>query len=184
MKIIGICGSPRKGNTEILLREALNGAKEAGADTELILLREKNIELCDGCLVCEKTGECHINDDMQKIYKKLTESDVIIFGSPTYYNNVTALFKILIDRTNVFYLKNNLKNKIAAIICVGGMKLNEGSIENAAKQIKIFCEIQGMKVVGKLLVSATISNEVLENKKILKKARDLGVKIVKSIVNK
>jgi multimeric flavodoxin WrbA len=184
MKIIGICGSPRRGNTETLLIEALKGSKGTGAKTELILLREKNIEFCGGCLSCEKTGKCHIDDDMQEIYKNLIESDAIIFGSPTYYNNVTALFKNLIDRTNVFYRNNDLKNKKAAIICVGGMKLNEGSIENAAKQIKIFCEIQGMKVVGKLLASATKSNEISKNKEILNKARNLGVKVVKSIVVK
>ena len=182
MKVIGICGSPRKGNTEKLLREALNGAEKAGANVELILLREKNIRLCDGCLTCEKTGKCHINDDMQEIYEKLTQSDAVIFGSPTYYDNVTALFKNFIDRTNVFYLNKNMKNKIAAIICVGGMKLGEGSIENAAKQIKTFCEIHGMKVVGKLLTSATKPNEISKNKKIVKKARNLGIKVVKSIV--
>ena len=181
MKVVGICGSPRKGNTETLLREAVNSAKEKGADTELILLKDKNIKFCDGCLTCEKTGKCHINDDMQEIYKKLTQSDAIIFGSPTYYDNVTALFKNFIDRTNVFYLNKNLKNKIAAIICVGGMKLYENSIENAAEQIKIFCKIHGMKVVEKLLVSATKSNEISKNKKIINKARNLGRKIVKSI---
>ena len=184
MKIIGICGSPRKGNTETLLIEALKGAKGANADVELILLREKNIKLCGGCLTCEKTGKCHINDDMQEIYKKMLESDAIIFGSPTYYNNVTALFKNLIDRTNVFYHNNGLKDKKAAIICVGGMKLNEGSIENAAEQIKIFCEIQKMKVVGKLLASATKPTDILKNKEVLKEARNLGIKVVKSLVKK
>lgn len=181
MKIIGISGSPRKGNTETLLKEALNDAKEREVDTELILLREKNIEICGGCLVCEKTGKCHINDDMKEIYKKLVQSDAIIFGSPTYYSNVTGLFKNLIDRTNVFYINNALKNKSVAIICVGGMKLNEGSIENAAKQIEIFCEIHKMKIIGKLLASATKPNEISENKKFLKEARNLGMKIVKSI---
>jgi multimeric flavodoxin WrbA len=184
MKIIGICGSPRKGNTETLLNEALKGAKENGIDTELILLRDKNVELCDGCLICERTGKCHIDDDMQEIYKKLKQSDAMIFGSPTYYDNVTALFKNFIDRTNIFYLNNDLKNKLAAIICVGGMELNKGSIENAAKQINIFCEIQKIKVVGKLLASATEPNEISENKKILNKARDLGLKVGKIIVSK
>lgn len=184
MKVIGICGSPRKGNTETLLIEALNGAKEMRVDTELILLRDKNIKFCDGCLSCDDTGECHIKDNMQEIYKELTQSDAIIFGSPTYYNNVTGLFKNLIDRTNVFYHNNDLKNKIAAIVCVGGMKLGKDSIENAAKQIKIFCEIHEMKVVGELLVSATKPNEISKNEKILKKARDLGIKVVKNIVSK
>jgi multimeric flavodoxin WrbA len=184
MKIIGICGSPRKGNTETLLKEALNKVEEMGLDTELILLRNKKIEFCDGCLICNTTGQCHIDDGMQKIYEDMTRSDAIIFGSPTYYNNVTGLFKNFIDRTNVFYPNKNLKNKIAAIICVGEMKLNEGSIENATEQISIFCRIHKMKLVGRLLASVAKKNEISQNQKILKKARDLGLKVAKIIVSK
>ena len=76
MKILGICGSPRKGNTEFLLRETIKVAKEKGAEVELIFLREKRIEFCDGCLRCDETGKCHLRDDMQEIYKKLEESDI------------------------------------------------------------------------------------------------------------
>jgi len=57
MKVVGICGSPRKGNTEWMLRKLLGGAAKAKAETELILLREKNISWCDGCLSCEAGGE-------------------------------------------------------------------------------------------------------------------------------
>jgi multimeric flavodoxin WrbA len=85
MKILGICGSPRKGNTEFLLRKALKAAREKGAETELILLREKRVEHCDGCSKCEKTGECHIRDDMQEIYNKLEDADAIVLASPNYY---------------------------------------------------------------------------------------------------
>ena len=53
MKVVGICGSPRKGNTEWMLRKLLEGAAREGADSELILLREKDIRTCDGCLTCE-----------------------------------------------------------------------------------------------------------------------------------
>ena len=53
MRILGICCSPRKGgNTEILLREALEGAREAGCETELILVAGKKIAACDGCNSC------------------------------------------------------------------------------------------------------------------------------------
>ena len=53
MKVLGIVGSPRKGgNTEILVREALTAAKEAGAETEIVLAADKNITGCDGCSSC------------------------------------------------------------------------------------------------------------------------------------
>ncbi len=67
MRLLGICGSPRKGNTEWMLARVLESAREAGAETELVLLRQKDIKLCRGCLTCEvgrnrKPGECVIKD--------------------------------------------------------------------------------------------------------------------------
>ncbi len=64
IKAAGICGSPRKGgNTEILVKEALQAAEEVGARVEFIHLGEKEIKFCDGDLDCVKSGECRIKDD-------------------------------------------------------------------------------------------------------------------------
>ena len=72
MKILAVSGSPRKqGNTEILLDEALQGAKAEGAGVELYRISGKNIQPCDGCWTCMKEGRCHIKDDMQELYEKL-----------------------------------------------------------------------------------------------------------------
>jgi multimeric flavodoxin WrbA len=61
MKVLGIVCSPRKGgNTEILVQEALAGAKESGAEIELLRIREMKIGPCDGCMTCYQTGECRI----------------------------------------------------------------------------------------------------------------------------
>ena len=91
MKVIGIVSSPRKGgNTEILVREALKAAREAGAETELVSVAKKSISPCDGCGACEKNGICKIKDDMQVIYQQLESADGIVFGTPVYFLNVTA----------------------------------------------------------------------------------------------
>ena len=56
-KVLGILCSPRKGgNTEILLKEALASAVERGAETELLIIYDKEIKPCDGCYACQKTG--------------------------------------------------------------------------------------------------------------------------------
>ena len=83
MKILAVSGSPRKdGNTVILLNEALKGAQQEGAETELCSVSGKTIASCDACISCRKTGRCHINDDMQELYSKLLEADGIIMGTP------------------------------------------------------------------------------------------------------
>ncbi len=117
MKVLGIVGSPRKGgNTEILVRETLTAAKEAGAETEIVLAAGKNIAGCDGCESCQQTGVCHIKDDMQPIYKQLESADAVIFGTPVYFYNVTAQAKAIMDRTFPFQPDSRLKGKVVAPI--------------------------------------------------------------------
>jgi multimeric flavodoxin WrbA len=121
MKVLGIVCSPRKGgNTEILVKEALDSAQKAGAKTELVSVAGKNIAPCDGCSSCRQTGVCHIQDDMQPIYQQLEAADAIIFGSPVYFGGVSAQAKAIIDRT-FRYLEDpkvprRLTGKVAAPI--------------------------------------------------------------------
>ena len=105
MKIVGICGSPRKGNTEWMLRKLLDIVAQSGAETELILLRKKNIKSCNGCLTCEAGGKglkgvCTIQDDMQGIYHKLLKADGVIFATPVYYWSIAGGAKVFLDRTH------------------------------------------------------------------------------------
>ena len=121
MKVIGICGSPRKGgNTELLLREALESAASAGADTGLFTVFDKEIKPCDGCAACHRTGNCHIQDDMQPLYAQLQAADGIIVASPVYFWSVTAQVKIIIDRLYGYYRSGKLSNKVGGVIVVGG----------------------------------------------------------------
>lgn len=117
MKVLGIVCSPRKGgNTEILVAEALAAAREARAETEIVLVADKTINGCDGCHSCVKTGVCHIKDDMQSLYQQMENADAIILGSPVYFNSVTAQAKAVIDRTFLFLGDRRLEGKVAASI--------------------------------------------------------------------
>lgn len=80
MKVVVVSGSPRKGNTEWMLKKLLERVAENGAEVERILLRQRNIKLCRGCLACEAGGKdrpgiCKIKDDMNEIYPKLLEAN-------------------------------------------------------------------------------------------------------------
>ncbi len=115
MKVLGIVCSGRKGgNTEILVKEALASAREAGAQTEVVSVVGKNIAPCDGCGSCRETGVCYIHDDMQSIYQQLDTADAIIFGSPVYFGSVSAQAKAIMDRTYLFLGDRRLKGKVAA----------------------------------------------------------------------
>jgi len=117
VKVLGIVCSPRKGgNTEIMVEEALAAAREGGAETELILVADKNIAPCDGCAACQETGVCRIRDDMQSIYQQLEAADAVIFGTPVYFCNVSAQAKAIMDRTYLFLRDRRLRGKVAAPI--------------------------------------------------------------------
>ena len=82
MKVLGIMGSPRiKGNTDLLLDEALKGAHSQGAETEKIIVDKLNIAPCKEYYGCARDGNCVIRDDMDNIYPRLMEADIIIIGN-------------------------------------------------------------------------------------------------------
>ena len=106
MKVLGFSGSPRvNGNTELLLKELLRGASDAGADTELIQVRKVRFDPCISCNRCFKTGRCEVEDAFQPIYDKIVEADHIVLASPIYFMGVTAWAKTFIDRCQCFWAK-------------------------------------------------------------------------------
>lgn len=106
MKILGLTCGRKMSNTEILVKEALMGAEEMGAEVEIVRLLDLNIRPCTGCNSCvidlfEKagSGECIIkNDDFKFIDEKILECDGLVVGSPIYEKSPQGLLKILNDR--------------------------------------------------------------------------------------
>ena len=91
VKALFINGSPRKnGNTAQLLKRAMDGAREAGAEVEMVNLydRSLNYKGCMSCFACKlkggKKGVCSFKDDLQPILQKAVEADVLVCGSPNY----------------------------------------------------------------------------------------------------
>jgi multimeric flavodoxin WrbA len=120
MKILGISCSPRKdGNTVAMLNEALKSAKADGAEVELYSVAGKNLQPCDGCWACLKTGKCCIDDDMDVLLDKILEADGLIFGTPIYFWGMTAQAKTIIDRTIMLGPKN-FKSKPCGVIASCG----------------------------------------------------------------
>ncbi len=115
-KVLGVSGSPRRnGNTELLLKELLNGAEASGLEVELVILGEFSISPCTSCDSCQKDGQCVINDDMQLMYGKLLEADYVVFASPVYFKGVSAQMKALIDRCQALWSRKYiLKQKLVS----------------------------------------------------------------------
>ena len=177
MKILGLSFSPRKqGNTEILLAEALDGAKQEGAEVELYSIVGKDIKPCDGCRACAETGECHIKDDMQEIYGKLLEADGIIFGSPVYFYDVTAQAKAVIDRTIALGTpEKSLANKVGGVITVAGSM----GLVDALKELYFYMVTRQIIPANYVAAYAGAKGGVTEMEQCMKATRNLGRQIVK-----
>lgn len=102
MKITAFNGSPRaeRGNTNIMVDAFLEGAKEAGADTENVFLVHKRIEHCRGCFTCwtKTPGKCVYKDDVADLITKIFNSDIMVVATPLYVDNVTGIMKNFLDR--------------------------------------------------------------------------------------
>jgi len=102
MKVVAINGSPRKdGNTAIMIGYVFEELEKEGIKTELIQIGGHSVHGCTGCNKCfeNKNGHCVIdNDKVNRCIDKMVVADGIILGSPTYFADVTAEMKALIDR--------------------------------------------------------------------------------------
>mgnify|MGYP000181160971 CR=1 FL=1 len=102
MKILAVNGSPRgrRGNTERILQPFLKGAQEAGAETETVYLKDREIKHCQGCFTCwtKTPGVCIHQDDMPALLEKVRQADVIVFATPLYIYTVSGLMKDFMDR--------------------------------------------------------------------------------------
>jgi multimeric flavodoxin WrbA len=103
MKVIAFNGSARKdGNTAVLLRAVLKEIENEGGSTELYQLAGKKLHGCRACYKCfeNKDRKCAVKDDIiNECIDKMDGADGIIIGSPTYFADVTAETKALIDRS-------------------------------------------------------------------------------------
>nr|MDO8081924.1 flavodoxin family protein [Candidatus Freyarchaeota archaeon] len=178
MKVIALVGSPRKkGNTDLLIDKILEGAKKAGSSTKKIYLYGQTILPCADCRKCFKELKCQENDDMQKIYQEIDDSDVVIFGTPIYWYSMTAKMKLLVDRLRPYTVNNKLRGKRAVLV----IPSDEGP--KACKDlIKLFANIFNnleMQLVDSLCVKAHERGEVENQPESLEKAYKIGESIGK-----
>lgn len=155
VKILGVCGSPRKGATEYALNVALEAAAETGdVEVHLLTLRGRSIHHCVQCDKClaENKDRCLVfHDDMDELYDMFYEADGYLMASPVYQMNYTATLAAYLNRFRSAYLKliENpavFSHKVGAAIAVGGMR--NGGQEMTINAIHNFYNSFGITVVN------------------------------------
>jgi multimeric flavodoxin WrbA len=100
MKILAINGSPRtiRSNARRLAQFVLEGAAEAGTETEMIDLCDLRVTPCTACDACSLNGTCVNDDDVPLLVARMKEADGIVFASPVYIDSVSGQMKVFFDR--------------------------------------------------------------------------------------
>lgn len=191
MKITAIYGSPRAGgNTDLLLKEFVRGARETGGEVTEIVLRDYAFSPCIECGGCNESGICVLRDGMEKIYPCLCVSQIICLAAPIFFYGFNAGTKALIDRSQCFWVgKYMLKKPLSALrgkegkgylISVGatkGQKLFDCILLTA----RYFFDALDMEFARHLLYRQIDAQGAIQNHPTaLKEAYELGLSVAQS----
>nr|WP_048068544.1 flavodoxin family protein [Methanoregula boonei] len=177
MKVIGINASPRgkDSNTLRLTRAVLAGAKEGGAETELVDLYSLNIRYCTACGTCYTTGECTMLDDFSDIFDRMMNVDGIVLGAPNYIDSVPAPVKALFDRMADAIHCQMFTGKFGCSVCTAG---GSGENEVIGYMNKTLSTL-GANIAGG--VGVAIGRDPSALRKAEGEAQDLGKTLVRAI---
>jgi multimeric flavodoxin WrbA len=160
MRVLGIYGSPRKGgNSDLLLEKALEGAKSAGAEVSSLRASDLDNRGCQECGGCDDTGECIVDDDMQKLYPQLDDADAIILATPIFFYAPPAQLKALIDRAQAPWNRRRLAKKTkyesgtGYLIAVGATK-GKNLFQGTELIARYFFDALDMNYGGSILFSS------------------------------
>ena len=191
MKVLGISTSPRiKGNSDLLLRQALAGAESAGAGIEYVHLNNYKISPCTECNACYKTGICTVQDDYQRLLNKMLDADRLIFATPIFFMTVCAQAKMLIDRCQCLWaykyvLKKELltagHDRRAMAIAVGGSG-SKKQFECIKLTMKTYFDSLQVHYTANLFVNKIDAlGEIEKHPTAMKEAYRLGTQLVASV---
>jgi len=156
VKILGIVGSPRHhSNTEVMVVEALKGAKEVGdVETEILLLAGKKINPCISCFKCkERKALCifRFKDDMHEVYEKYLSADGLILGSPVYHLSISGIYKNAIDRLGQGILSKYQETGLPWFCKVGGV-LTQGAAKFGGQEYTMQFLVNHLLLMNNIVV--------------------------------
>ena len=187
MKILGLAGSPRRnGNTDLLLAEFMKGAVSKGAEVNTIYLNQLQIAPCQHCDACLKAGKCKVQDDMQQIYAKLEQADVVVLASPVQFSGPPSAVKAMIDRCQWLWARKYVlkipplsreRKRKGFLICVGATGMKK-MFEPTLQIVKTWFHVLEIEYAGELLLSRIDEKGViLKRPDSLQKAFEAGQKL-------
>jgi len=186
MKVLGINGSPRiGGNTDILLDRVLEAASTKGAQAEKVILNQLKFSACQECANMRDDGTCIVNDDMQLLYKKIEQADVVILASPIFFGSLSAQTKMMIDRFQCLWRakyiigRDVFKKRRRGIFISVEASNRKDFFDNAKSIVKNFFATINAEYSDELFCSGVDEKaSILKHPDVLQKAFELGGRLL------
>ncbi|MDD3070306.1 MAG: flavodoxin family protein [Methanoculleus horonobensis] len=177
MKIAAVVGSPRgvQSRTRKLVTFVLAGAKEAGAEIDIINRADLQIVACTGCESCSLDGTCVFGDDFPAAYDRMRDADGLVFASPVYVDNVSGQMKVFIDRLADAMRYQKFAGKYGCSVATTGISGGDavvGYLNHALNYL-------GVTTVGGMSVALDDDPEALDRAE--SAARDLGRRLALAV---
>ena len=177
MNILILSGSPRKGgNTDLLVEAFVKGASQKH-HVEVVSIRDYKVNPCMGCNACFKNKDniCVQKDDMQTIYEKMSQADMLVIASPVYFYGLSAQLKAVIDRCHN-PIRDTFKIKKTAILLVGAATLPE-LFDSILAQYQLCLNFFKLEDAGRVLARGAKDKGDIKNIDALNEAFRLGQSI-------
>ena len=194
IEVLIINASPRKNKNCFFISDIISSKlKERNIISKIFNVYDMNIEYCNACGFCEKTGYCKIKDEMTPMYEIFNKSKGTIVVSPVYFDSVTAKLKTLVDRTQAFYASKYIlkkpsidrsKKRIGMYIAVGGANPYDTQFKGGQIVMDFFFKSINTKLMYNLYLNNTDDLESRENTEFRQKLDDNLVQYIEGLISK
>jgi len=190
--VTAILGSPRRrGNTDALAKEFLDGAAERGCDHRLIVPADLGISPCDGNSLCLEDGNCIIRDGMNELYQQVLDSRYLLVATPVYFMGPPGGLKTFIDRFQAVWARGAVLKTFdpdsaerraghrAFALVVGATEGNPAMYRPTISIIKAFLNVTGFDFAGEIIATGLDKpGDALKREDLLKQVRRAGNQFV------
>ena len=195
MKILGISGGRPGGNSELLLRIALKGASELGAQGEIVRLCEYDIRPCNGCMACLGGGSCPLRDDFDTLAAHFLDADGVLLSAPIYIWTPAGIvrqlgerFLPLLDRRLAALAGESAgddprltRRRMGGFLAVGGTT-DYKYVNMALPPLYQVSQAMGLEVVGQVkAMDSTMPGMIGKHPQIIAQAEALGRHVAEAI---
>ena len=193
-EVLIINASPRKNKNCFFISDIISSKlKERNISSKIFNIYDMNIEYCNACGFCERTGYCRIKDEMTPMYEIFNKSKGTIVVSPVYFDSVTAKLKTLVDRTQAFYASKYIlkkpsidrsKKRIGMYIAVGGANPYDTQFKGGQIVMDFFFKSINTKLMYNLYLNNTDDLASRENTEFRQKLDDNLEQYIEGLISK